>query len=188
MRLASSKTASTFPENYFDPEFTVIESWLTKLRRFANLLLLHTKAGLGCRVARYQRTHEDRGLKDGVIQHLWTHFPYLRPKLIQEELPRWETLGLRCFKPDEAMLERVKAPGDEPAGLFKVLVDAVLFTHYKTLYSTDSEQRRIHADPEITHWTLPFEETATSPTEHQRSCPICGEACSESSLQQGEDV
>lgn len=189
MRLASLKTASTFPDNYFDLELTVIESWITKLHRLAKTLLLHTKVGLGWRVAQYQQTHEDRDLKDDVIQYLWTQFPHLRPKLVQEESPWWETLGLRCFKPDEAMLQRVKAPGDEPAGLFKVLADAVLFTHYKTLYSTDGEQRRIHTeDPEIASWTLPIEETATTPTEHMLSCPICEEACSESSLQQGKDV
>ncbi|KAM3556013.1 hypothetical protein ARSEF4850_005738 [Beauveria asiatica] len=173
------------PDNHFDPQFAEIELSLKELQEFANLLLFPTKAGFGRRVAQYRSKHEDYDLNNAVITHIRTRFPYLTPEAPHDILGRWNELKTKYFNLAETGSQRASAPGSEPAALLKVLADAVLFTHYKTLYDGDCERKRIDAtDPEIAEWRLPVESTEApdSKTEHTHICPICAEACSELSL------
>ncbi|KAM3499693.1 hypothetical protein MY10362_007066, partial [Beauveria mimosiformis] len=173
------------PDNHFHLEFAEIELSLTELQEFANLLQFHTKAGFGRRVAKYRSKHEDYDLNNAVITHVRTRFPYLTPEAPHDILGRWNELKTKYCNLAEAGSQRASAPGREPAGLLKVLADAVLFTHYKTLYNGYCEHKRIDTtDSKTAEWRLPIESTEApdSRTEHKHICPVCAEACSELSL------
>ncbi|KAM3505000.1 hypothetical protein MY11210_008137 [Beauveria gryllotalpidicola] len=183
--------APRLPDNHFNLEFAEIELSLTELQAFANLLLFHTKAGFGRRVAHYRSKHEDHDLNTAVITRIRTLFPYLKPENPHDILGRWDELQTKHLNLAEAGSQKASAPGNEPAGLLKVLADAVLFTHYKTLYNGECEHKRIDAtDPKIAEWRLPVESTEApdSRTEHPHICPVCAEACSELSLSPDQEL
>ncbi|PQK15913.1 hypothetical protein BB8028_0006g02350 [Beauveria bassiana] len=178
------------PDNHFDIEFAEIELSLTELQTFANLLLFNTKAGFGRRVAQYRSKHDDYDLNNAVTTHIQAQFPHLTPEAPHDVLGRWNELKTKYSNLAEAGSQRASAPVSEPAGLLKVLVNAVLFTHYKTLYNGDYEHKRINAtDPKNAEWRLPVESTevSDSKTEYSHICPVCAEACSELSLSLGPE-
>ncbi|ATY59537.1 hypothetical protein A9K55_003543 [Cordyceps militaris] len=186
LQSGTMKDHASTTENHFDTQFTEIENELTTLENFTKLLLLHTKAGLGCRVAQYRKRYEHHGFNKGVMEYLRHQFPYLEPKVPdQMSSPWWERLGMKWFNAEKRVLPAAWDPVDKPAGLFKALADAVLFTHYKTLYERDcGEKERIHArTPRIAALRLPVEES-TMASGNQPPCPICGEACSDASVNQ----
>ncbi|KAM3460333.1 hypothetical protein NHJ6243_006047 [Beauveria neobassiana] len=179
------------PDNHFDIEFAEIELSLTELQTFANLLLFNTKAGFGRRVAQYRSKHEDYDLNNAVTTHIQAQFPHLTPEAPHDVLGRWNELKTKYSNLAEAGSQRASAPVSEPAGLLKVLADAVLFTHYKTLYNGDYEHRRINAtNLKNAEWRLPVESTevSDSKTEYSHICPVCAEACSELSLSLGPEL
>ncbi|KAM3479675.1 hypothetical protein MY5147_001588 [Beauveria neobassiana] len=161
----------------------LIEAYLEILKETSLL-------GFGRRVAQYRSKHEDYDLNNAVTTHIQAQFPHLTPEAPHDVLGRWNELKTKYSNLAEAGSQRASAPVSEPARLLKVLVNAVLFTHYKTLYNGDYEHKRINAtDPKNAEWRLPVESTevSDSKTEYSHICPVCAEACSELSLSLGPE-
>ncbi|OAA71216.1 hypothetical protein ISF_01767 [Cordyceps fumosorosea ARSEF 2679] len=177
--LNSAKDVSVLPDGHFDPSFPNIESSLTQLEEFTYHLLIYTPAGLGCRVAAYRRRRGNPRFVRDVVEFIRADFPYLKPAIVSKE-PWWCNLGLNWLVCPQTVQDT--ASDDEPAGLFKALADAIIFTHYKTLYEQDygEQERRDAQDPEIASMRLPVEQSSVPvdcTPENQSDCPICGETC-----------
>ncbi|OAA50239.1 heavy metal tolerance protein precursor [Cordyceps fumosorosea ARSEF 2679] len=138
--------------------------------------------GLGCRVAAYREKRGNPEFDREVVELIRAEFPHLKPGLANTNGSWWQKAGFKLFEPHGAVQSRETA-SDEPAGLFKALADAILFTHYKTLYERDygEQARRDAQDPEIASMRLLVEQgsaPAACNPEDQSDCPICGETCS----------
>ncbi|ATY63296.1 hypothetical protein A9K55_009127 [Cordyceps militaris] len=181
-------TVPKLPDGHFDSQLADMEAALTRLEDVASIILFYSPAGFGWRVALYRKRHENPDVNGAIIKHIRATYPALQPKFHHEPPGWWKSMGVGYF---ESGLERPTAPGDEPAGLLKALADAILFTHYKTLYHRhESEQERIGPkDPDPALWRLPVAETLQTPTDPPpTNCPVCGEVCSEDSLAWDQDM